>query len=301
MNLFPFIKSSDDTASRIEELEKKRKESLENNDITQAAGIDSLLDKERRNFSTTAQFFKELPKAAWDTTKDILRAGPRAAASVTSSVLGRDKVMPVTTAEKFLWGSNEIKSLNERQKESSKQLKDLGFGKASGPLAASGVLLSTVLDIIPGTGSEEKSVKKGIESGSKSIFKELSNFISNDDWEGFVKSGGNLETLRKIQTSITQPESIKKTIDYTIGKKLEDITNKIKYQGSDNRGLASMIDAIWKNKDPKFYEDVAKRTAMSGTALPKGQTPVQGFIQEQLDNIFPPELIDLLKKKSLFK
>lgn len=100
-------------------------------------------------------FVRELPgtaetvgKKVLEFGKDILRAGPRAAASTMLSLEGRKEAVPETAMEKFLWGDKPIKDVRSTGEET---VKDFGGSQQTAkkyglPL---GIALTT-LDIIPG-------------------------------------------------------------------------------------------------------------------------------------------------------
>lgn len=131
-------------------------------------------------------FAREVPGAAEDVGKkvlefgkDILRAGPRAAASATLSVQGRKEAVPETPMEKFLWGDKPIKDIRGTGEET---IKDFGGGQQAQkkyglPL---GVAL-TALDIIPVV-PEEKAGKQVVE--------ELAKKYGDDVALAIVKRGG---------------------------------------------------------------------------------------------------------------
>ncbi len=211
-------------------------------------------------------FARELPgaaetvrKKAWEFGKDILRAGPRAAASTTLSLTGRKEAVPETTMEKFLWGNKPIKDIRSTGEET---IKDFGGGQGAQKKYGLPVGIAfAALDMIPvlpekKAGSEvvEQLVKKYGDDVAKQIVKKggksLAEKALEEGGEKLVQKAG--VAVSKIRNYLYElppelvPASEKATVKH--GKLLWNTMRKQFGQsnafGSDvtkNRGIVSWI------------------------------------------------------------
>src|SRR3990167_9490148 len=136
--------------------------------LSQLKNLPSKLAEKTKHFitsdeSTFSQFFGigEKPSTLLETSKEFgktfLRAGPRAAASATLSVLGGKELTPTTGPEKFLYGEEPVKSLGLRSKEAEKSLEEFGLSKGKSQALAPLIIFgATALDLYPGTAGKGK-------------------------------------------------------------------------------------------------------------------------------------------------
>ena len=93
---------------------------------------------------------RETTKKIADFGNAVLRAGPRAAASVTLEAQGRRTMIPETKAEKFLFGQEPLESLTERVERFPERAKEFGIQEPTAKkIAPFAVLGLTALDILP--------------------------------------------------------------------------------------------------------------------------------------------------------
>lgn len=199
-------------------------------------------------------FAREVPGAAeavgkkvLEFGKDILRAGPRAAASATLSVTGRKEAVPETTMEKFLWGDKPIKDIRGTGEDT---IKDFGGGQSAQkkyglPL---GIAL-TALDIIPVV-PEEKAGKQVVEELAKKYGDDIALAIVKKGGkklaEQAIKEGGEklvekagislLKSEPVIETAIKDVKDLVPTISEEAGKMqitgLEQAAERLNKTGS---------------------------------------------------------------------
>lgn len=211
-------------------------------------------------------FARELPGAAetvgkkvWEFGKDILRTGPRAAASTTLSLTGRKEAVPETTMEKFLWGDKPIKDVRTTGEET---VQSFGGSKQTAKKYGLPVGIAfAALDMIPvlpeeKAGSEvlEQLAKKYGDDVAKQIIekggKSLAEKALGDGGEKLVQKAG--VAVNKIRQYLYElppelvPASEKATVKH--GKLLWNTMRKQFGQtnafGSDvtkNRGIVSWI------------------------------------------------------------
>ena len=114
--------------------------------------------------------------------KAVLRAGPRAAASVTLEAQGRRTMIPETKAEKFLFGQEPLESITERIERFPERAKEFGISEpVSKKIAPFAVVGLTALDILPPLPG------KGI---AKQTIKELAKKYGDDVAKQIIKKGG---------------------------------------------------------------------------------------------------------------
>ena len=132
---------------------------------------------------------------------------------------------------------------------------------------------------------------KGVVAQKKTPKSELQDLATQEDWTGYAKAGGNLETIKA--SFMENLKMFPKEADTIIGKKIYELASY--YKGGNNVNLAKRINGYLKNNDPVFYKQVGDRARKSG--FPGKTGSIEGnFLQEQIDYLFPPELISELKK-----
>ncbi len=209
-------------------------------------------------------FAREVPGAAetvgkkvLEFGKDILRAGPRAAASATLSVQGRKEAVPETPMEKFLWGDKPIKDIRGTGEET---IKDFGGGQQAQkkyglPL---GVAL-TALDIIPVV-PEEKAGKQVVE--------ELAKKYGDDIALAIVKKGGKKlaeQALKEGGEKLVENAGIKllksEPVMETAAKDIKDLAPAIAEEAGKMQitGLDQAAEQLDKTGSAIIAEDKSKR------------------------------------------
>ena len=98
--------------------------------------------------------------------KAVLRAGPRAAASVTLEAQGRRTMIPETKAEKFLFGEEPLESITERVERFPERAKEFGIqeptAKKIAPFAVIGLTALDILPPLPGKSGLKAVAKKAL-------------------------------------------------------------------------------------------------------------------------------------------
>lgn len=208
-------------------------------------------------------FAREVPGAAetvgkkvLEFGKDILRAGPRAAASATLSVQGRKEAVPETPMEKFLWGDKPIKDIRGTGEET---IKDFGGGQQAQkkyglPL---GVAL-TALDIIPVV-PEEKAGKQVVEELAKKYGDDIALAIVKKGGkklaEQAIKEGGE-KLVEKAGITLLKSEPVIETA----AKDIKDLAPAISEQAGKMKitGLEQAAEQLDKTGSAIIAEDKAK-------------------------------------------
>lgn len=148
-----------------------------------------------------------------DIGKTVLRAAPRATASVLGSFTGTPTLTPETKTEKFVYGSEPIKSTTQRTKESASTLEGYGVsGKLATPIAAAGVLGMTALDLLPPTPGKATAVSLTEEGLSRLASQIAKNTDPADISKALKTAGFSGETVSKLAkplVDITTPEEVK--------------------------------------------------------------------------------------------
>jgi len=141
--------------------------------------------------STIPEATKKVGTSILEFGKDVLRATPRAAASVTLQALGTKKMTPETKAEKFLFGKEPIESVGERIERFPERAKEFGIPETTAKkIAPFAILGMTALDIIPPLPG--KSVAKG-------TVKKLVEKYGDDVAEAIIKKGGKELVEKALQ------------------------------------------------------------------------------------------------------
>ena len=171
--------------------------------------------------------------------KAVLRAGPRAAASVTLEAQGRRTMIPETKAEKFLFGEEPLESITERVERFPERAKEFGIqeptAKKIAPFAVIGLTALDILPPLPGKSGLKAVAKKALTTKTakefaKAVTKKEANqilkagFKSIDDFFEVAKNPA-AKTNTKIVDELKAAVSIKPE-GPTIPKELESFVPK---------------------------------------------------------------------------
>ena len=181
-------------------------------------------------------FARELPGAAetvgkkvLEFGKDILRAGPRAAASTMLSLEGRKEAVPETTMEKFLWGDKPIKDIRSTGEET---IQDFGGSQQAAKKYGLPVGIAfAALDMIPvlpeekvGQEVTEQLVKRYGDDVAKAIIKKggkkLAEQAINDGGEKLIENAGIkfLKSEPGVETAVKDIKSLVPALADQAGK-----------------------------------------------------------------------------------
>ncbi len=136
----------------------------------------------------------ELTKKVAEFGKSILRAGPRAAASVTLEAQGRRTMVPETKAEKFLFGEEPIESVGERIQKFPERAKEFGIpesiSKKIAPFAIVGLTALDILPPLPGKGVAKQTIKELAEKYGDDIARQIIKKGGKELVEKALEAGG---------------------------------------------------------------------------------------------------------------
>ncbi len=140
--------------------------------------------------------------------KAVLRAGPRAAASVTLEAQGRRKMIPETKAEKFLFGEEPLESITERIEKFPERAKEFGISESvSKPIAPFAIIGLTALDLIPGI-PKKKIAETIAREGSETVIK---NLLKTKVFKNIADDAA--ESLARTLAPIKDAKAVQKTLD----------------------------------------------------------------------------------------
>jgi len=147
--------------------------------------FDTILQKQQTPKETQPKVgvldvLREVPGAAKKTALDVVRSIPRSVVTAGLAVTGQKEVTPNTPAQKLLFGAEPIKNVRGTGQDIAK-----GFGasdKTASRLAVPIGVLSTALDLYPGTSGKGKLAKEAVEQTAKEVakptlLKSIKNFI----------------------------------------------------------------------------------------------------------------------------
>ena len=137
---------------------------------------------------------RETTKKIAEFGKSVLRAGPRAAASVTLEAQGRRTMIPETKAEKFLFGEEPIESVGERIERFPERAKEFGIpesvSKKIAPFAIVGLTALDILPPLPGKGVAEQTIKELAEKYGDDIARQIIKKGGKELVEKALEAGG---------------------------------------------------------------------------------------------------------------
>lgn len=178
---------------------------------------------------------REIPGETINVAKDILRAGPRAIASISLELAGKKEDKPTTKIEKFLLGEKPIESFQTRVEKFPGRAKEYGIPeKVSKPLAIPMIFGVTALDLYPGGSIEKKAGKEMVLDTTKYVAEP----IVKQKQAGSVASKSLLDTtkyfLNAVKTKLVDfAAPIEDVLSTTLKKEgltlkpSKDITNQI--------------------------------------------------------------------------
>jgi len=166
--------------------------------------------------------------------KDVLRAGPRAAASVMLDAQQRKTMTPETGAEKFLLGEEPIESVSERIEKFPERVKEFGISEPTAqkiaPFAVIGLTAMDIIPPLPGKTALKSAGKKALTSKS---LKQFIKTISKKESKEILKSG-----FKSVDDFFRAAKSQKSVV---IG--LKDLTKV----GSTKKGVQDVISEYQKH------------------------------------------------------
>ena len=118
--------------------------------------------------STIPEATKKVGSSIIQFGKDVLRATPRAAASLTLEAQGRRTMIPETKAERFLFGEEPLESITERIEKFPERAKAFGIqeptAKKIAPFAVIGLTALDILPPLPGKAGLKGVAKKALST-----------------------------------------------------------------------------------------------------------------------------------------
>lgn len=122
--------------------------------------------------------------------KAVLRATPRAAASLTLEAQGRRKMIPETRAEKFLFGEEPLESITERIERFPERAAEFGIqepaAKKIAPFAVLGLTALDILPPLPGKSALKGAAKKALTTKTA---KEFAKSLTKKESKQILKAG----------------------------------------------------------------------------------------------------------------
>lgn len=265
--------------------------------------------------------------------KAVLRAGPRAAASVTLEAQGRRTMIPETKAEKFLFGEEPLESITERVERFPERAKEFGIqeptAKKIAPFAVLGLTALDILPPLPGKSGLKAVAKKALTTKTakefvKAITKKESDqilkagFKSIDDFFRVTKSP-SAKASTKIVDELKAAASAKSATP-AISKELELLAPearkanlKVIQKGGEHflTGTDFAGRSVKVRGTKEFVEQEMIRARGVSQAIPKElesfvskagkHKDVNSFIREIADDTYAPEfrnpIADFWRKK----
>ncbi|MDZ4244194.1 MAG: hypothetical protein U1C57_03765, partial [Candidatus Doudnabacteria bacterium] len=217
--------------------------------------------------------------------KAVLRAGPRAAASVTLEAQRRRTMIPETKAEKFLFGQEPLESITERIERFPERAKEFGISepvsKKIAPFAVVGLTALDILPPLPGKAGLKGVAKKALTTKTA---KEFAKAITEKEAGQILKAGfKSVDDFFKVAKKPAAKASLK-------------IVDELKAVASTKKELESLkLNPLVEAKTQGY-----KVTNISSTPLGKQK----GFayrIEKGMDKMYAKneaEIADLIKPGS---
>lgn len=224
--------------------------------------------------STIPEASKKVGSAILQFGKDVLRAGPRAAASVTLEAQGRRKMIPETKAERFLFGEEPLESITERIERFPERAKEFGISEpTSKKIAPFAIVGLTALDLIPGIPKKkiaETIAKEGSETVIKNLLKtKVFRNIADDAVESLARTLAPIKDAKKVQKALDDFVAASKA-----GKSaVRDLKAAATAKSAIPKELESYVPQAQKHKNiSSFIKEIA-----GDTYAPEYRNPLADF------------------------
>lgn len=212
---------------------------------------------------------RETTKKIADFGKAVLRAGPRAAASVTLEAQGRRTMIPETRAEKFLFGQEPLESLTERVERFPERAKEFGIqeptAKKIAPFAVLGLTALDILPPLPGKSGLKAVAKKALTT--KTV-KEFAKTITKKEADQILKAGfKSVDDFFQVAKSPSAKTSAK------IVDELKSVASTKPVTSAIPKELESFVPKVGKHKDVNSFI----REISGDTYAPEFRNPIADF------------------------
>lgn len=206
--------------------------------------------------------------------KAVLRATPRAAASITLEAQGRRKMIPETKAEKFLFGEEPLESITERIERFPERAKEFGISESiSKPIAPFAIVGLTALDLIPGIPKKkitETIAREGSETVIKNLLKtKVFKNIADDAAETLARTLAPIKDAKAVQKTLDEFVAASKTGKSAVGELKAAATAK----SAVPKELESYVPQAQKHKNVESFI----REISGDTYAPEFRNPIADF------------------------
>lgn len=206
--------------------------------------------------------------------KSILRAAPRAAASVTLEALGQRKLVPETGPEKFLFGREPLESITERIERFPERAKEFGIPESfSKPVAPYAIIGLTALDLIPGI-PKKKIAQTIAEEGSETVIK---NLLTTKVFKNIAED--TAETLARTLAPIKDAKVVQKTLDEFVAasKAGKSAVGEIKAAATAKSAIPKELESYVPKAQQSKSADAFIREISGDTYAPEYRNPIADF------------------------